>query len=220
MFSYTTKRKSRSILVVNSEPDIADLFAEMLLMDVERYIVTTAYRGEDCLLSLENEIPDMVLVDMELSDMDGWELIERIKELDPDIPVVAISGEPPGITDFTRLASISDYLMKPVTIDSLQIAVRDALEVRYLLENYYGNVKNFKNNDKPLKVSGSDYILLLKQIIIDRKRYVLMRQLYPDKKLKTDPETGLFLESFRKKIDRASNKIEAIKNKECLVNIT
>ena len=41
-----TKKKQKSILIVNGEPDIADLFAEMLLMDDNTYIVTTTFTGK------------------------------------------------------------------------------------------------------------------------------------------------------------------------------
>ena len=90
--NHMMQKKSKSILIVNSEPDVAGLFAEMLLMDVDKYIINTAYMGNDCLMALERETPDMVLLDMDFMDMDGWELIEKIKEIIPEIPVVVISS--------------------------------------------------------------------------------------------------------------------------------
>ena len=75
------QEKKKSILVVDSEPEIADLFAEMLLMDVNPYIVTTAFTGKECLSGIKKNKPDMVLMDIELSDIGGWDLIEKIRTI-------------------------------------------------------------------------------------------------------------------------------------------
>lgn len=130
-----TQKNYKSILVVNSEPDMSDLFAEMLLMDDTNYIVNTAFSGNECLLALKRDRPDMVLLDIELSDIDGWKLIQEIKEMEPQIPIVIITAKPPVIDDFLRMSMVSDYLMRPVTLDGLHMAVKDALEVPYFLGN-------------------------------------------------------------------------------------
>src|SRR3989304_2236066 len=111
------QKKKRSILVVNSEPDMADLFAEMLLTDVNPYIVTTTFTGKGCLSGIKKNKPDMVLMDIELSDMDGWDLIEKIKNYHPDMPIVIITSRTPLIDDMSLLSQVSDYLVKPVTLD-------------------------------------------------------------------------------------------------------
>lgn len=208
-----SNKKLKYLLIVNSEPDIADLFAEMLLMDVEKYIINTAYTGKDCLLTLKRDRPDMVLLDLELSDMDGWELVEKIKESKPDIPIVIVTSKIPGVDDFTRLSMVSDYLMKPVTIDCLYMAVRDALEIPALVENCIETVKGFNEIDRALLEKN---IRLLRQSISDRKFFIMMRQLYPERKAKN--ETGIMrkLEALKIKIDREHSELEDFK-KRCLI---
>lgn len=208
-----TQKGLNYVLIVDSEPDIADLYAEMLLMDVEKHIINTAYTGKDCLLTLKRDKPDVILLDIELSDMDGWELVKKIRESKPDMPVVVITAKPPSMDDFSRLSMVSNYLMKPVTMDSLYIAIRDAMEVPNLLEKCIETMRDFKDKDRYLLEKN---ILLLKQSISDRKLFILMRQLYPDRKLKNDSNTRLVLDTLRIKIDRAHDEIEAFK-KECLI---
>src|SRR5659263_166457 len=162
-------KKSSSILIVNNEPDIAELFAEMLLMGDEVYIINAANTGKECLQAMERNLPDLVLLDIEIPDMEGWELIGKIKK-DREIPVIIISSKAPVIEDFMRISLVSDYLMKPVTLDGLLMAVKDALELPRLLDQCMQSIN--KQMDK--EDSMYPLFLLLKQNILDRKQYILM----------------------------------------------
>jgi len=207
------QKKKRSILVVNSEPDMADLFAEMLLTDVNPYIVTTTFTGKGCLSGIKKNKPDMVLMDIELSDMDGWDLIEKIKNYHPDMPIVIITSRTPLIDDMFLLSQVSDYLVKPVTLDCLHMAVRDALEIPLLLEECVKAVKDYREKENIMYL----LYMLLKQSIADRKRFILMRQLYPDNKLKNDPEGKKLLDNLKEKIDTAQTEIRDFKSNRFLL---
>jgi DNA-binding NtrC family response regulator len=207
------QEKNKSILVVDSEPEITDLFAEMLLMDVNPYIVTTAFTGKECLLGIEKNNPDMVLMDIELPDIGGWDLIEKIKTNNPDMPVVVITSIKPHINEMFRLSQVSDYLIKPVTLDCLHMAVRDAIEIPPLLEKCVKTIKDHREKEDMIYL----VYLLLKQSIIDRKRFILMRQLYPDKKLENDPESKMLLDNLKEKITEAQAEIKCFKNNRFLL---
>jgi len=202
------QEKKKSIMVVDSEPEIADLFAEMLLMDVNPYIVTTAFTGKECLSGIKKNKPDMVLMDIELSDIGGWDLIEKIRTYNTDLPVVVITSKRPQINDMFRLSQVSDYLMKPVTLDCLHMAVKDAIEIPCLLEQCVETFKDYKEKKDMMYL----LFLLLKQSIIDRKRFILMRQLYPDKKLENDPGSKKLLDNLKEKITSAQTEIKNFKN--------
>ena len=88
------------------------------------------------------------------------------------MPIVVITSKVPRINDVLRLSSVSDYIMKPVTLDGLHMAVKDALEIPPLLDQCYKTVKNYKQNENMVYL-----FYLFKQNIIDRKRFILMRQL-------------------------------------------
>jgi CheY-like chemotaxis protein len=204
-------KKSSSILIVNSEPDIAELFAEMLLMGDEVYIINAAKTGKECLQAIERNIPDLVLLDIEIPDMDGWELIGKIKK-DREMPVIIISSKAPVIEDFMRFSLVSEYLMKPITLDGLLMAVKDALELPQLIDQCIGSVNKYMDKEESM------YLLfrLLKQNISDRKQYILMRQLYFDRNRGNGVETKLMLDNLKGKINKARNDIEYFKNYKVL----
>ncbi len=206
-------RSSKSVFIVNRDPDLAALYAEMLLMDVEKYIINTAYSGKSCLSTLKRYIPDLILVDIELDDMDGWDLIEKIKQQEPDIPIIIITAKPPQIEDFSRLTMISDYLIKPVTLDCLHMAAKDALEAPVILNKCMERVRNSPAKEEI--ISGvEENIRLMKQNIIDRKIFIIMSQIYPSK---NDTHAKVLLNNLKKKIDRMHNEIDNFKNREYLL---
>ncbi len=208
-----SRKNLNYILIVNSEPDIADLFAEMLLMDTRKYVINTAHTGKDCLMTLKRDGPDMILLDTELPDMGAWELINKIRETEPYIPVVIVTAKLPTMYDFSRFSMVSDYLIKPITIDSLHIAVRDALEIPVLLDKCIETIKSTNGKDMNLLENN---ILLLKQSISDRKLLILMMQLYPGKKLINNPDVRSMIDTLKIRIERAQNELENFK-KDCLL---
>ena len=204
-------KKSSSILIVNNEPDIAELFAEMLLMGDEVYIINAANTGKECLQAMERNLPDLVLLDIEIPDMEGWELIGKIKK-DREMPVIIISSKAPVIEDFMRFSLVSEYLMKPITLDGLLMAVKDALELPQLIDQCIGSVNKYMDKEE----SMYPLFRLLKQNISDRKQYILMRQLYSDKNQGNGVETKLMLDNLKGKINKARNDIEYFKNYKVL----
>ncbi len=207
------KQKLKSILIINREPDLAALYAEMLSMSGEKYMLNMAYTGKDGLLFLKKHVPNLILLDIELDDMGGWELIEKIKLIGPDIPLIVITARPPGIEDLTRLTLVSDYIARPVTLDCLHMAVKDALEVPVILNKCIEKVRRSPAKDE-LIFGVEENIRLMKQSIIDRKIFILMRQIYPDNR---DPNAKILLDNLKEKIDRVHNELEIFKNRECLL---
>jgi CheY-like chemotaxis protein len=206
------RKDLKSILIVNSEPGIAELFAEMLLMGDEKYILNIANTGKECLMAMKHNKPDLVLLDIELTDIDGWELLDTIKKKTEYPNVVIITSKPPDIDDFMRFSLVSDYLMKPVTLDGLLMAVKDALELPVLLDQCIKSLNKHKDKDEILL----HLFLLLKQNIYDRKHYILMKQLYPDKVLSNNVEVKLKLENIRKNIHKAQDEINYFRNYKVL----
>ncbi len=200
-----------SILIVNSEPDIAELFAEMLLMGDELYIANTAKTGKECLQAMERNLPDLVVLDTEIPDMGGWELIEKIQQ-NWKVPVVIISSKVPSIEDFMHISSVSDYLMKPVTLDSLLMAVKDALELPRLIDQCIERYNKCVDKEESMYL----LFLMLKQNISDRKQYILMKQLYSDRNRCNGVEIKLMLDNLKGKINKARNEIEYFKNLKVL----
>lgn len=83
---------SSDILIVDDEADIRELVAGIL--DDEGYRTRTARSSDDALAQIEQRRPHMIFLDIWLqgSRLDGLQLLEAIKELHPEIPIVMISG--------------------------------------------------------------------------------------------------------------------------------
>jgi two-component system nitrogen regulation response regulator NtrX len=117
------------ILVVDDEADIRDLVAGVLAD--EGYSVRTAADAEAALASLKARKPALLVLDiwMQGGGMDGLELLDLVKALDPELPVVMISGH--GNIE-TAVSAIKrgayDFLEKPFKSDRLLLVVERGLE--------------------------------------------------------------------------------------------
>ncbi|SDU10337.1 sigma-54 dependent transcriptional regulator [Stappia sp. ES.058] len=121
------------ILVVDDEADIRDLIAGIL--DDEGYNTRTASDSDKALAAIQERRPSLVVLDIWLqgSRLDGLDLLDVIKEQDPDLPVVIISGH--GNIE-TAVSAIKrgayDYVEKPFKADRLVLIAERALEASSL----------------------------------------------------------------------------------------
>src|ERR1700749_5119127 len=121
------------ILVVDDEIDIRELVAGIL--SDEGYAVRTASNSEEALAGVRARKPALLILDIWMSGggMDGLELLDLVKQLDPDMPVIMISGH--GNIE-TAVSSIKrgayDFIEKPFKSDRLLLVVERALEAANL----------------------------------------------------------------------------------------
>jgi serine/threonine protein kinase len=117
----------RSVLVVEDEPDARESMG--LALRLEGYDVQTAANGQEALEKLEaGPTPDLILLDLLMPGMNGWEFLERQRR-DPAlaaVPVVVISGADPRRASAAALGAIgvADYLPKPVDFDAMSEKLR------------------------------------------------------------------------------------------------
>jgi len=115
--------ENKSVLIVDDEPSNIDLIAGILSPHVK---TKAAPKGQIALVISKKTHPDMVLLDLKMPEMDGFEVCKKLKA-DPDtadIPVVFISGEqdPADVAKGKELGAV-DFLFKPVEPDKLIAAV-------------------------------------------------------------------------------------------------
>ena len=125
-----------TILIVDDDPGIRLSFADYL--EDRDYRVLRAENGRIGLETFIREKPDLVLLDLRMPEMDGLELLRRIRETRPDTPLIVVSGTG-RICDAIEALRLGawDYLLKPVNdLSALEHTVEQSLErARLLREN-------------------------------------------------------------------------------------
>ncbi len=131
------------ILLIDDEEAIVRLLSMSLRSD--GYDVVTALSGEEGLQTFQEESPELVLTDIKMPGMDGIEVLQRIKELQPDAEVIIITGH--GDIDNAIEAlkfGASDFINKPVRDEVLSVALQRAEEKRAMkiqLKEYTQNLE-------------------------------------------------------------------------------
>lgn len=118
---------SLAILIIDDEPHLPHQFARYLRK--RGYEVYTAADGEAGLQELQKYTMDLVLLDVRLPKLDGLEVLARIRELEPELPVVMITayGDVQNAVTAMKLGA-ADYLLKGFDLEELLLVVQRALE--------------------------------------------------------------------------------------------
>lgn len=116
--------QTKSIMIVEDEPDTADMFAEMMRMN--GYRVIKSLGGMKAIKTIAREIPDVLMLDVMMPELSGIDIL-RFMQSDPvlaKIPVVVVSAR--GLPSDIRTgleAGASKYLIKPVSYQELINAI-------------------------------------------------------------------------------------------------
>jgi len=121
------------ILIIDDESGIRSSLKGIL--EDEGYSIKTANTGEDCLKLLEWQNFDLILLDIWLPEMDGIEVLKKIKTIDENPQVVMISGHGTVETAVkaTKLGAY-DFLEKPLSLEKVVLTVKNALRQKRLEE--------------------------------------------------------------------------------------
>lgn len=117
-----------TILIVEDEPGTVEMYR--IVLEVEGFRVRVAYTLSSAISALEEEVPDLVLLDVVLRDSSGLDLCHHIRD-DPttaDLPVIIVSNL--GSEEQIKAgldAGADNYLSKPVSQNELLEAIREGL---------------------------------------------------------------------------------------------
>ena len=112
---------NKRIMIVDDEPDI--LFSLRTILEKQNYDVITVSNGIDCLKEIEKGFKGLILMDLMMSNMDGWDTINEIvkKGYIDNVAIAIITGN--GTKDFQKISKLGsyvvDYLAKPLDINKL-----------------------------------------------------------------------------------------------------
>jgi two-component system nitrogen regulation response regulator NtrX len=118
---------SKRVLIVDDEESVRSSLEKLLAF--EKYATFSAPDGETALEAVTGERIDLVLLDIKMPGMDGIEVLQKIKEMRGDLPVVIISGHGTISTavEATKLGAF-DFLEKPIDMDRLLLTVRNGVK--------------------------------------------------------------------------------------------
>ncbi len=111
----------KKILLVDDEEGIHLLYREEL--EDEGYEVHSALRGEEALEKLNIVSPDLVILDINMPGMDGVEVLRRMKEMNPNLPIILSTAYHEYKQDLAVWAS-DEYVVKSSDLTELKAAVR------------------------------------------------------------------------------------------------
>ncbi|HVW27386.1 MAG TPA: sigma-54 dependent transcriptional regulator [Polyangiaceae bacterium] len=125
----TSEPNKSRVLLVEDEPGARSALEKLL--KAANYEVDSAENGAAALEVASDRPPDVVVTDLTMPRMGGMELLKKLREQDPDLPVIVATSLDDATTAIQAMrAGAEDYLTKPLDFDALAVALERALESR------------------------------------------------------------------------------------------
>lgn len=122
--------EKKKVVCVEDEPEMIDLVK--LILSRRGFEVIGAMGGREGLEAIKRERPDLVLLDLMMPDMDGWEVYQQMKSSDvmKAIPVIVVTAKAQSIDKVLGLhiAKVDDYITKPFGPQELLDSVEKVIE--------------------------------------------------------------------------------------------
>jgi two-component system response regulator VicR len=119
----------RRVVYIEDEPEMIDLVR--LILNRRGYEIIGANGGRDGLDMVRQQIPDLVLLDLMMPDMDGWDVYQQMKadEHTQNIPVIVVTAKAQSIDKVLGLhiAKVDDYISKPFSPQELVDSVEKVM---------------------------------------------------------------------------------------------
>jgi two-component system response regulator MprA len=177
----------KTILVVDDEPAVRDALARAL--KAQHYGVITAVDGKQALQAVGDDRPELVLLDVLMPVMDGFETCRRLRELGDRTPVLMLTARDAVGDRVEGLdAGADDYVVKPFALEELLARVRALLRrsgapgdepLRFADLVLEPVSREVRRNDRPIELSRTEYNLL--ELFLLNPRRVLTREVIFDR---------------------------------------
>jgi DNA-binding response OmpR family regulator len=124
-----TENIPKKILCIEDEPEMIDLIR--LILSRRGFEISGANGGKEGLAIIRKDHPDLVLLDLMMPQMDGWEVYQQMKadQATKDIPVIVVTAKAQSIDKVLGLhiAKVDDYITKPFSPQELLASVDNVL---------------------------------------------------------------------------------------------
>lgn len=207
----------KKILVIEDEQRIAELLQKGL--EEFGYMVTLAFDGEMGRRLVNSNTYDLIITDVVLPNINGFELCKVIREKDPHIPILMLTAL--GTTD-DKLdgfdAGVDDYMVKPFDLRELNARINVLLKRKVQTENIDPvtelqykdllldvNTKSLFRGNREIKLTPKEFMLL--RYMMENPERILSRVEIAEKVWDTHFDTGtnfidVYINYLRKKIDK------------------
>lgn len=165
------------ILVVDDDKNTRKLIEAVLLR--ENFTVSTAENGKDALEKLDGEHIDLVVLDVMMPEMDGYEFTKTLRESENDIPILMVSAKQlPTDKHKGFLVGTDDYITKPIDEEEMLLRIKALLRRAKIVSEHRIVVGNVVLDYDALTVTGHGTVQELPQ-----KEFLLLYKLlsYPGK---------------------------------------
>jgi len=167
-------QKKARVLVVDDEASARTALQSLLTSD--GYAVDTAEDGVAALALVSDRAPDVVITDLQMPNMDGMQLLSKLREQSPDLPVVVITSlQDLGTAVGAMRSGAEDYLTKPIDFDALAVTIERCLERR--AERI--ETENLRRQFREREAEGLQGLIGASQAM--QKVYRLARQVAPSR---------------------------------------
>lgn len=200
------------ILVCEDEKNLNRLISKKLKM--EGYAVDSCFHGEDGLYHIEHTVYDLIILDVMMPILDGHQVIQRMRKMEIDYPVLFLSAKDSteDIVNGLDLGA-NDYVVKPFTFDELLARVRMLLRSKpkgistiikvYDMEVNTSN-REVKRNGELIQLTAKEYAIL--EYMLFNKDVVLSKEQIENNVWSYDSDVAnnlvkVYIRYLRKKLD-------------------
>lgn len=153
----------KTILIIEDEINLANLLVEHLIS--EDFAVEKAYCGEEGVDLFINKKIDLVLLDINLPGIDGWEVYRKIRA-ESEVPIVMMTARSSEIDQLQGLElGAEDYITKPFSLKVLSLKLKKILKLSHNL-NYRNEYFIFDFKTLNLQIDGEEVELTKKQSLL------------------------------------------------------
>ena len=118
------------ILLVDDEKEFVETLSERIRM--RDHDSAVALNGEQALKKIDDDLPDVVVLDLKMPGMDGMEVLRRIRKAYPKVQVIMLTGHgSEKDEEEARKLGVFEYLQKPIDIETLMKKVKKAYKKKF-----------------------------------------------------------------------------------------
>ena len=210
------------ILIVEDEKDLCQMIAKSL--KESGYEVDIAYNGNEAMELLDVENYDLIVLDLNLPEIDGMEILEEFRTFNQDTKIIILSARSQIKDKVEGLdKGANDYLSKPFHLDELEARIRSLTRRNFITNNQMLSYKNLNLDSKKriVKIDDKEISLtrkelgILEYLLLNRGRPISQEELIDHV---WDSSVDLFSNSIRVHISALRKKLKKALKYDPIIN--